>query len=147
MAWPIPSFRPEAFTIAPPATWSWREAHGVLHRDGRTLGIHYGAPACGANANSTAPDPPDPPGCRVNGSLNAACDLITVAAEGAPGHGTFRRVPRAPARYYSPDNASDPRTHYGGTYVRDFFYTFSMAPDVLYVAFWGLIFLPPFRLL
>ena len=34
-------------------------------------------------------------------------------------------------RYYSPDNASDPRTHYAGTYIRDFFYTFSMAPDIL----------------
>lgn len=32
-------------------------------------------------------------------------------------------------RWYAPDNASDPRHHYGAQYVRDFTYTFMMAPD------------------
>ena len=113
-----------AFTITPPANWSWRQAHGVLHSDGRTVNIEYGPPACKPNAWR-------PPACYVNGSINARCDLITVAV-GAPGHGTFRRAAsRSTARYYCPDNASDPRTHYGLTVVRDFFYTFSMAPDLI----------------
>jgi hypothetical protein len=112
------------FTIVPTLHWSWREAHGVLRSDGHTLAIDYGPPECSNTTNR--------PGCRVNGALSADCDLITVATDGAPGHGTFRRAaPEKSARYYAPDNASDPRTHYGGTYVRDFFYTFSMAPDVM----------------
>ena len=35
------------------------------------------------------------------------------------------------ARYYYPDNGSDPRFHYGGVYVRDFTYTFSMAAGIV----------------
>jgi hypothetical protein len=46
----------------------------------------------------------------------------TVVAGGRHGAAT--------STYYSPDNASDPRFHYGGTYVRDFTYTFTMAPDL-----------------
>ena len=42
------------------------------------------------------------------------------------------RLKKGAARYYSPDNASDPRTHYNGTFIRDFFYTFSMAGDVVH---------------
>ena len=37
--------------------------------------------------------------------------------------------PNAP--YYSPDDGSDPRHHYGSQYVRDFTYTFTMAPDLV----------------
>eukprot|EP01045_Picozoa_sp_COSAG04_P016205 COSAG04_NODE_1335_length_7178_cov_14.567679_7_plen_1040_part_00 len=110
-----------SFTITPPANWSWHEAHGVFHRDG-TLSIDYGGTGCKPNVG---------PPCQVNGSVNSRCDLITVS-RGLPGHGTFRRESESGSmRYYSPDNASDPRTHYAGTYIRDFFYTFSMAPDIL----------------
>jgi hypothetical protein len=109
-----------SFTITPPANWSWKEAHGVFDRDSSTLSIDYGPPSCKPNVG---------PPCQVNGSINSKCDEITVS-HGLPGHGTFRRE-AGTMRYYSPDNASDPRTHYAGTYIRDFFYTFSMAPDIL----------------
>ena len=115
-----------SFTVTPPVNWSWHQAQGVLRQDG-TLRIDYGPPACKPNGSGGRPP------CQVSGFINSACDLITVSPGKQPGHGTFTRQASGakPARYYSPDNASDPRTHYAGTYIRDFFYTFSMAPDVL----------------
>jgi hypothetical protein len=38
--------------------------------------------------------------------------------------------PGALANYYTPDDHTDPRRHYGDQYVRDFTYTFTMASDV-----------------
>ena len=63
------------FTISNPTGTAWRLAHGVLRPD-RTLSIDYG---CGRG-----------PPCQVNGSVDAACSLITVAV-GVPGSGTFSR--------------------------------------------------------
>ena len=51
----------------------WMRAEGVLRADG-TLSIDYG---CGPNFP-----------CKVNGSVNAACDSITVVGKG---HTTFSR--------------------------------------------------------
>ena len=63
------------FTISNPTGQVWKLAHGVLRPD-RTLSIDYG---CGRG-----------PPCQVNGSVDAACSLITVAV-GVPGSGTFSR--------------------------------------------------------
>ena len=39
--------------------------------------------------------------------------------------------PGRAANYFTPDDGTDPRRHYGSQYVRDFTYTFTMAADVV----------------
>lgn len=39
-------------------------------------------------------------------------------------------TPGQNASYYTPDDSTDPRRHYGDQYVRDFTYTYTMASDV-----------------
>ena len=39
--------------------------------------------------------------------------------------------PGQTANYFTPDDGTDRRRHYGSQYVRDFTYTFTMAPDVV----------------
>ena len=77
MSFAEPAGERGAFTIENPTGTAWKIAHGTLRSDG-TLRIDYG---CGIG-----------PPCQVNGSVNTACDLITVAATPrVAGYGTFSR--------------------------------------------------------
>ena len=42
--------------------------------------------------------------------------------------------PGQTANYFTPDDGTDHRRHYGSQYVRDFTYTFTMAPDLVVAA-------------
>ena len=59
-----------------------------------------------------------------------ASQVVRGGAFAAP---TFdrNRTANATSLYYTPDDKSDPRKHYPAQYVRDFTYTFTMAPDLV----------------
>eukprot|EP01050_Picozoa_sp_SAG11_P009883 SAG11_NODE_963_length_6375_cov_6.744105_2_plen_1331_part_00 len=57
----------------------------------------------------------------------AAARIIAGGANRWPSY----MQPGTLANYYTPDDHSDPRRHYGSQYVRDFTYSFTMAADVV----------------
>lgn len=71
---------------------------------------------------------PNLPAAAAAAATTRAAAAATRAASSAAAAAV---AANATAWYYSPDNSSDPRHHYGSQYVRDFTYTFTMAPDLV----------------